>query len=500
MQRLRAWPAAEVKDSAPKASFLPPVLKIHLALAGLVFVASCAAPVDRTKQLLELDLAHRQGTIESLQKQQQAHPEPWQAYSLGVLYGAEGDYRNMNRWFARCGEQTSTLDQDMQFIRLGHWRDEASSGDQAAEAGHWAQAVDRLERAILAAPEKPETRLRLLEARVMAFGPGLGEIRVLVEADQAEAPLRWLEKAADSELSQQRLEVRVRLASQLYGVKNENGDALASFLVGELSRMDGDWLAMDHHFQQTRKLDPANTERNHQLKKARKSVSGLLLKESLACWADDRVPAALAKLDTADVVDPGRAEIFQARRHIMALQRARTSGQVAETLAVGDLDQRWLTFWMSRLHNRNRLSDAGLVANELLRHPDSLTAAQKRQALRVRVAFSRSKADLNQVRDDLRELLAFGDQLPDEAVILGDVLLVQSSYEEALHWYEKAQNWGDNSVSTILKKARIAFSQDRFYEMEKLALEAAEREPLNGEVRIILDRAQALNTASEVRQ
>jgi len=93
-----------------------------------------------------------------------------------------------------------------------------------------------------------------------------------------------------------------------------------------------------------------------------------------------------------------------------------------------------------------------------------------------------------------------GAPLPVEAIILGDVLLAQSSYEEALHWYEKAESWGDESVSLILKKARIAFSQDQFSEMEQLALMAAEQDPDNSEVQRILQRARDLISGSEARQ
>ena len=481
-------------------NFLPPVSKICLALVGATLVASCAAPVDRTKQLVELDLAHRQGAIQSLQKKQQAQPMPWQAYSLGVLYGAEGDYENMNRWFQRCSSSTNTLDHDIEFIQLGHWRDEAQAGDQAAEAGDWALAVTHFENALLAVPEKPETRLRMVEAKIMAFGPGLEEIRTLVGAEKPQALYRWLEKAKDPALSQLRQDVRVRLASQLSAAQKQNSDALAAYVLGELGRLDGDWEAVDRHFLSAQNLDPENAQQAQQIQSARTSVSGLLLKDSLVQWAGDRVPVALAKLDTADVVDPGRPEIFLARRNIMALERARTPSQVAETLAVGDLDRRWLTFWMSRLYTQNKLREAGMVSNELLRRPNSLTPAQKSQALRVRVSYSRSIGNLDQTRDDLRLLLASGQPLPVEAVILGDVLLAQSSYEESRHWFEQAQSWGDDSVSLILKKARIAFSQDRFVDMEKLALAATQREPDNQEALQILGSAQMLNGKAEVRK
>lgn len=475
-------------------NYLPPVPKICLALAGLFLLASCAAPVDRTKQLVELDLANRQRAISNLQEKQKTNSEPWQAYSLGVLYGAEGEYQNMNLWFARCRTATDIYDEDMEFIRLGHWRDEAQSGDKAADAGQWTSAIPYFEKAILAAPEKSDTRLRLVEARVMAWGPGLEEIRTLANSNHPEAVLRWLEKSNNPESSQQRLEARVRLISQLTGSKGENGDALAAYTVGELCRLDGQWLQMDQYFSQAGKLDAEYIKPAQQI---RNSVSGRLLKESLMQWAEDNVPVALAKLDTADVVTPGRADIFQARSNIIALNRARTPSQVAEVLAVGDLDRQWLTFWMSRLYTKNRLRESGMVANTLLHHEDQLTAGQKSQALRVRVAFSRSMGNLEQARDDLRSLLALGNPLPVEAVILGDVLLAQSSYEEASHWFEKAQGWGDNSVSLILKQARIAFSQDRFGTMEELATAATILEPENQEARNILARAQTLNQGSE---
>ena len=482
------------------ASFLPLVSRICLSLVAATLVASCAAPVDRTKQLLELDLAHRQSAIESLQKKQEAQPEPWRAYSLGVLYGAEADYENMNRWFQRCSSSVNTFDHDIEFIQLGHWHDEALAGDQAAEAGDWMTAAMRFENALMAVPNKPETRLRLVEAKVMAYGPHLEEIRTLAGGDQPQALFRWLEKVKDPDWAQQRMEVQVRLASQLRGATRQNGDALAAYITGELSRLDGDWMTMDQHFRSAKNLDSENATLRKQMKEARASVSGLLLKESLVQWSGDQIPSALAKLDTAEAVDPGRPEIFMARRNITALEQARTPSQVAETLAVGDLDKRWLTFWMSRLYTRNQLREAGMVANELLRYPEALTTNQKSRALRVRVAYSRSIGNLDQTRDDLRTLMAAGDPLPLEAVILGDVLLAQSSYEEARHWFEMAQSWGDDSVSLILKKARIAFSQDRFGEMETLALEATEREPDNEEALEILRHSRTLSLQAEAQK
>jgi tetratricopeptide (TPR) repeat protein len=471
---------------------LSPVSKIRLALAGLVLLAGCAAPADRTKQLLELDLANRQGAIESLQKQQTTDPQPWQAYSLGVLFGAEGDYANMNLWFARCSTLSPVHNGEIEFVRLGHWRDEAREADLAAQNSQWPLAVSHLEKALLAVPEKPDTRLRLIEARVMAFGPGLEEIRTLVAAERPEIVYRWLEQAAQPDQADQRLPVRVRLASQIEGTSNENGDALAAYVTGELCRLDGDWLAMDKSYSQSQSLDNTNPERRKQISRARSQVATGLLQNALVHWSFDNVPTALANLDTAEMVDPGRADIVQARRNITALDRAHTSSQVAETLGLGDLDQRWLTFWMSRLYTEGRLRDAGMVSNELLQHADSLNPQQKSQALRVRVAFSRSAGNLDQTRDDLRELLAMGKELPAEAVILGDVLLAQSRYEEARHWFDQARQWGDDSVSLILKKARIAFSQDHFTEMQDLALEASELDPGNKEAQQLLDRAGVL--------
>ncbi len=470
-------------------NLLPPVLRIRQALLGLLaltLAAGCAAPIDRTRQLLELDLAHRQGTIESLQEQLQNQPEPWLAYSLGVLYGADGQYENMNKWFQQCHKMSTELDQDIEYNRLGHWRDESEKADSAAAQGDWALAAAHLEKALAAVPEKQETRLRWLEARLMAFGPGLEEIRTLVTADRPEAVYRWLEMAAATDEDDVRLEVRVRLGSQLSGTNRENGDELAAYVVGELCRLDGDWTGMDKYYRQ------AGVSWRKETTTARSQVATGLLQQSLARWSKNQVPAALAKLDTANMVDPDRADVFQARRNMIALNRAQTGSQVAQILSTGDLDQRWLTFWMSRLYARGRMRDAGMVANELLRRPESLSSYEKSQALRVRLAFSRSIGNLDQTRDDLRALLASGDQLPAEAIILGDVLLAQSHYEEARHWFNKAQFWGDNSVSLILKKARIAFSQDQFQEMELLATLATEREPANADAQRMLAQARDL--------
>lgn len=476
--------------------------KIRLLWPGLLLILvvhGCAAPVNRTRQLLELDLAHRQSAIESLTEKQEIDPQPWQAYSLGVLYGADGDYENMNRWFDRCSSETNVNDLDIEYNRLGHWRDEAKLGDEAAKEGNWNEALRRFELALLAAPEKSDTRLRMVEARVMAYGPGLEEIRALVLAESPGAVYRWLEQAAaydqEDEL-RSRHDVLVRLTSQLVGAGQEPGDDLAAFVAGELSRLEGNWLAVDEYYRDALK-SADNAEQAKTIIAARRQMGSLLLQQSLEQWAADQVPSALAKLDTAEMVDPGRADIFEARRNIVSLERATTGSQVAETLAVGDLDQRWLAFWMSRLYTRGRLRDAGMVSSELLKHRESLTTTQLSQALRVRVAFSRSSNNLDQARDDLRDLLSTGEELPVEAVILGDVLLAQSRYEEALHWFNQAETWGDDSVSLILRKARIAFSQDRFEDMKELANLAVTREPNNGDAQDLLTQSYLL-TGQEV--
>ena len=460
-------------------------MALIMALA-MTLVSGCAAPVDRTRQLLELDLASRRGAIESLEKKQANHPEPWQAYSLGVLYGADGHYDDMNNWFQVCHKMSTELDRDIENVRLGYWRDESQTADKVAAQGDWVLAATHLEKALAAAPEKKETRLRWLEARLMAFGPGLEEIRTLVTAERPEAVYRWLEMAAAPDQSNARLEVRVRLGSQLTGTNQESGDELAAYVAGELCRLDGDWTNMDKYYRQ------AGISWREETGLARSQVANGLLQQALTSWSVNQVPAALAKLDTANMVDTDRADVFQARRNMMALNRAQSNSQVIQILSTGDLDQRWLTFWMSRLYATNRLQDAGMVAEELLRRPELLSSYEKSQALRVHLAYSRSIGNLDQTRDDLRELLASGEELPAEAVILGDVLLAQSHYEEARHWYNKAQLWGDNSISLILKKARVAFSQEQFKEMELLATVATERDPDNADAQRMLAQAQVL--------
>ncbi len=488
---------AEVCPSVTETKNLPPLSRIRLGVVLILCLGGCAAPADRTKQLLELDLAQRHSAIESLQKQQGDASQPWRLYSLGVLYGADGDYEKMNHWFARCQNQSPLYQRDIEFVRLGHWRDEARSGDQAAKSQQWPLAVKYLEQALLAMPEKAETRLRLIEARIMAFGPGLEEIRALVAAQKPEMVYRWLEYCAAADQQDQRLQTRVRLAAQITGIKAQPADALAFYVAGELSRLDGEWPTMDRFYRQAASLDEANRNQNRLMAAARRTEATGLLQESLIRWSYDRVPQALATLDTADLVDPGRADVFQARKNIIALDRARSDSQVAQVLAVGDLDQRWLTFWMARLYQEDRLRAAGMVANELLRFEQSLDSIQKSQALRVRIAFNRSLGNWDQARDDLRDLLNMGEKLPTEAIILGDVLLAQSRYEEARHWFDQAQVWGENSASLLLKEARIAFSQDRIDDMNELALQASDLEPENKEARRILAKAKALGADSE---
>ncbi|MCP4290569.1 MAG: hypothetical protein GY780_01870 [bacterium] len=452
----------------------------------LATCVGCAVPADRTKQLLELDLDQRESTIKSLEAKQAVQPLAWQAYSLGVLYGADGEYEQMNNWFKKSRRLSDELNTDIEHIRLGHWKDEALKADSEAEAGNWVQAAKHLELALAAAPEQKETHWRWVEARIMAYGPGLEEIRTLAMAQRPEVVYRWLEQNSGPGQSTERLESRVRLASQLNNNNTETGDDLAAYTTGELCRLDGDWVGMDQYYRL------AGVNWRMPTNDARSEVANGLLQQSLVLWSTDQVALSLAKLDTADVVDPDRADVFQARRNIVALNRAKKGSEVAEILATGDLDHRWQTFWMSRLYTRGRLRDAGMVANELLNQRDILSTYEKSQALRVRLAFLRSIGNLEQTRDDLRDLLATGAKLPTEAVILGDVLLAQSHYEEALHWFNKAQVWGDTSVSLLLKKARVAFSQDRFEDMEILAARAVEREPDNLEARQLWDRSRSL--------
>ncbi len=486
-----------------QANFLP----LASSLLTLLWLVGCAAPADRTKQLLELDLANREQAIGNLTRNYRTQPEPWVAYSLGVLYGAEGQYQAMNQWFDRCRTLTSEYDEDIIYIRLSHWRDEARAGDQAAAQGDWLAAMEYLARALEAAPEKKETRLRHLAARVMALGPGLEEIRTLVAAGRPAAVHRWLEQAAAPENAASRLETRVRLTSQLRGAGSPRGDAhdpdartadaLATFVASELARMDQDWTEMLQLQEQTAALGAGATEFRKPLTAARRGTGTHLLQQALELFAAEKVPAALAKLDTAAMVEPGRADIVAARRNIRNLEKARDAHAVNEVLALGDLDTAWLSVWMHRLHHQGRLREAGLVADHLLNHADALTPRQKNQALRVRVAFSRREGDLEQAGDALRAMLADGRPQPQVAAVLGDVLLAQSRYEEARHRFEQARDWGDDSLALVLRLAGVAFSQNDFRTMAAWAKVALEEEPDNTEARALLAKARQLG--GEVR-
>ncbi len=491
-----------------QANFLP----LASSLLSLLWLVGCAAPADRTKQLLELDLGNREQAIGNLTRDYRTQPEPWVAYSLGVLYGAEGQYQAMNQWFDRCRTLTAEYDEDIIYTRLSRWRDEARAGDQAAARGDWLAAMDYLARALEAAPEKKETRLRHLAARVMALGPGLEEIRALVAAGRPAAVHRWLEQAAAPENAASRLETRVRLTSQLRGAGGPRGDArnadartadtqtadaLATFVASELARMDHDWPEMLQLQEQTAALGAGASEFRKPLAAARRGTGTHLLQQALELFAAEQVPAALAKLDTAAMVEPGRADIVAARRNIRNLERARDARAVNEVLALGDLDTAWLSVWMHRLHHQGRLREAGLVADHLLNHAATLTPRQKNQALRVRVAFSRGEGDLEKAGDALRAMLADGEPQPQVAAVLGDVLLAQSRYEEARHRFEQARDWGDDSVALVLRLAGVAFSQNDFKTMAAWAEVALEEEPDNTEARALLAKARQLG--GEVR-
>lgn len=470
------------------ANFLPLVP----SLLALLLVVGCAAPADRTKQLLELDLANRQQAIANLSRTYEAQPEAWTAYSLGILHGAEGDYPAMNQWFDRCHALTAEHDEDITHARLSHWRHEARAGDHAAGEGRWAEAATHLARALEAAPQKKETRLRHVAARVMAFGPGLAEIRTLVAAGRPAPVLRWLEQAARPENASTRLETRVRLTSQLRGARTQTGDAMAAFVASELARLDRDWPAMIQLQEEAAKMGAAEHDLGKPLAAARRATATDLLQQALELFSDERAAAALARLDTAAMVDPDRADIISARQNIRNLESAAGAGAVAEVLALGDLDTAWRSVWMHRLHHQGRLREAAMVAENLLSHPDNLTLRQKNQALRVRVAFSRRVSDLDQARDDLRALLDDGQPHPEVAFLLGDVLLAQSRYEEARHRFEQARAWGDESVALILRLAGVAFSQNDFAAMADWAHIALEEDPDNNEARGLLARARQL--------
>lgn len=470
------------------------------SLVTLLWLAGCAAPADRTRQLLELDLANRQGTIESLDRQFSARPEAWQAYSLGILYGADGDYKEMNTWFERCRTMTAEHDGDINFARMGHWRDEARAGDEAAAQGQWAEAMTRFEKALLAVPGKKETVERYYEARTLAFGPGLDEIRNLVALEHPEAIYRWLEMVAQEDMAHHRLGIRVRLSSRMNEVAPAPGDDLAHqkaydlahLVCGELARMDRDWLGMDRSFQQIGTGEEASRPLRRQITESRQASATTLLQEALVLWSEENVSAALAKLDTADVVDPDRADVVTARQNIHNLQGARNSAQVAEVLAMGDLDSAWLTVWMHRLHRQGRIQGAGLVADRLLSHPDPLTTDQKSQALRVRVAWSRRQGHLDRACEDLRTLLDDGTPQPEVALLLGDILLAQCHYEEAGLRFEQARRWGLDTVGVSTRLAGVAFSQNDFPAMAAWAASALELDPENEEALALRDRARLL--------
>ncbi len=479
------WPLSRLAG----ANFLPLVS----SLLAILWLAGCAAPVDRTKQLLELNLANRQGAIANLTERYAAEPEAWEAYSLGVLHGADRNYEQMNAWFDRCRQLSSEHDEDIAYTRLGHWRDEAAAGDALAAENQWAEAAARFARALKAAPEKNETRLRWIEARVMAFGPGREEIRTLVVADRPAAILRWLENVDGDQQATPRLETRVRLASQLRAANGQPGDALAAFVTAELDRLDRDWLAMARHQQQATAWSEDDSESQALLAASRRTAGTALLQEALELFSAERAPAALAKLDTADLVDPGRADVTGARHNIRNLESAVDARSVAEILALGDLDASWLSVWMHRLYHKGRLREAGMVAQQLLDHPDNLSSRQRNQALRVRVAFSRQVGDLDQAREDLRALLQGGPPQPEVAFLLGDVLLAQSRYEEARVRFEQARAWGDDSLALTLRLAGVAFSQNDYDAMAGWAEVALQQDPANAEALRLRDRARDLS-------
>lgn len=460
------------------------------SLLTLLWLAGCAAPVDRTRQLLELDPTDRDGAITELTNRFERTPEAWQAYSLGILHGARGELTTMNTWFTRCRQLSHERDEDIAYARRRHWREEARAGDEAAREGAWARAADHFDRALAATPENEETRLRAVTARIMAFGPGREEIRALAAAGRPAPVLRWLETAAAPEMADRRLETRVRLASQAVAGRSEEGDALVALVAGELARLDRDWPAMARHLERARQLADDDPDILIPLERSRQATATALLQGALELWSVEKAALALATLDTAETLVPGRADIYTARTNIRQLEGATEPREVARILSVGDLDTAWLSVWMHRLHHQERWAEASLVAGYLLDHPDRLTPAIRLQALRIRVAGSRRSGDLDRAREDLRAMLAEDRPQPRVALLLGDVLLAQSRYAEARHRYEQARAWGDDSVALTLRLAGVAFSQNDRQAMTRWAEEALAREPDNAAARALLEKAE----------
>jgi len=483
---------------------------------------------DRTRELLELDLADRGRAITQLEGEFDRQPAAWQAYSLGVLYGADEDFAAMNLWFAECRRRTDQYDPKIERIRLEHWRDWARRADGDFEAGRWPEAFEACETALLAAPEKQETRFRLIEARVMAWGPELEEIRALVAADRTAVLDRWLEAVAatpasideveaseaSSELAASRMDVRVRLASQLRNATRQPADSEAVFVLGELCRLDRDWVGMNYWYEQAGGMlaaPGADTRRAAIMSSNRRLSADQLLGEALLAWSDDRAGLAVARIDTAAMVDLNRGDLVLARRNLEMLLSAEGSTEIRTILAMGDVNPGWLALWMTQLYNHERYREAAQVADALLADspdqdgalPSQATAdpeARKRrdQALRIRGAWGIRSGDLEGAARDLKDLLEGGLVDPVTAVTLGDVSMSLSRYEAARRWYGQAAAWSGSTTDLLLRQSRVAFCQGRFPDMLVLMNQALALDGADARVQHLHAEARRLNGLDEL--
>ncbi len=484
-----------VYAGAAGASFwsgVPRFLRGVLGGAVLWAAVGCAVQSDRTSDLLELELADRDAAISRLEAEDRAAPAAWSAYSLGVLFAADGDYAAMDHWFTICAERGDLYDGRMAALRRDHWRRWARQADDDFAAGRWAEAERACTLALDAEPGHEDTELRRTEASVMAHGPTPIDLAVLTAADRTAVADRWLEAVAAGAVE----------ATTVEGVATALAAAptlpIGAFILGELARCEPDYAAMARWYAATGGvLDDAH---RGAMAAGRAAAHELLLNEALIAWSAGDQAACLGCLDTADLVRPGDDSAAQIRARAVVLAAADSPEAVARVLTDPSLDDAWLEAWLGRLRARGRADEAIVVCDALLMPSRGTDPQLIRRARLARASLLADRGAWDAAAFDLRALLEppSGDAADDVAVAtaLGDVLLNGSRWEDAARWYGQAAAWNGDDAELCKRQARAAFGAGRWDELLRHAEAAVALAPADAEARRLLEQAQLLAVAA----
>ncbi len=454
-----------------------------VALAG-----GCAVREDRTAELLSLDLVDRADAVARLQAEDRTEPTAWRAFTLGSLQAEAGDYAAMTTWFATCLERDPGFAPDVEAVRSRHWKRWAEEADAAFAAGHWADAERLCTVALTVDAHHDDTVLRRHEAAVMAHGPTPAGVAALTAADRTAAVDRWLEHALGGGVT---ADARARVAA---GLAVDPVFPMGAFALGELARAAGDDAAMGRWYDRTQGLLDAH--HRDVMAANRQSAQVRFVNAALAAWAAGDQAGALAAFGAAEAVRPGAADVAALRARAVALDAARGEAAVTAALEHPDLDDAWLEAWLVRLHAAGRTDDAVLVADRLLQPVRRAAPDVVRRARRVRASCLAARGQWDAAAHDLRLLLdpPSGDRAVDAttAIALGDVLMSNSRWNDAIPWYASAEQWGGETAALHKRQARAAFGAGRIAEFERHARAALVLAPGDAEAQDMVNQAGLL--------